>query len=240
MVMRNSDKHLAQTKNISPKRNVAPRRAGRPTGAASGAEKRNRLLDIALTLFARQGIVDTTLAAIAREAGVTPAMVHYYFDTRDQLLDVLIEERLLPVRTSLGGVFEANANDPVAAITQLTQRFIDIAIEYPWFAPLWMREVISESGLLRQRMQERYGDAHQKSIRQCIERWQAEGLLNADIEPSLLFVSLLGLTILPLAVGKIWRNDPTKKQLGAKEIAQHAIALLVHGVRPQTSASKKR
>src|ERR1700692_3707787 len=80
------------------------RRRGRPTGTQHG-EPRALLLDIALVLFARQGIMETTLGAIAREAGVTPAMVHYYFKTRDQLLDVLIAERFVPLRAALGGLF---------------------------------------------------------------------------------------------------------------------------------------
>ncbi len=57
---------------------VAARRPGRPSGAARGAQQRDRLLDAALELFARQGIVDTTLGEMAREAGFTPAMMHYY------------------------------------------------------------------------------------------------------------------------------------------------------------------
>ena len=139
---------------------LAARRPGRPTGSARGPEQRARLLDAALTLFARQGIVDTTLGAIAREAGFTPAMVHYYFKTRDQLLDVLIDERFLPLRAAIGGVFEANPDDPVAAITQLARGMVAVAVENPWFPPLWVREVISEGGLLRQRMHERFGHAH--------------------------------------------------------------------------------
>jgi AcrR family transcriptional regulator len=35
-------------------------------------------MDIALTLFARHGIARISLNAIAKEAGVTPAMLHYY------------------------------------------------------------------------------------------------------------------------------------------------------------------
>jgi AcrR family transcriptional regulator len=212
---------------------VAARRPGRPTGSARGPDQRARLLDTALMLFARQGILDTTLGAIAREAGVTPAMVHYYFRTRDQLLDVLIDERFLPLRAAMGVPFQANPDDPVAAITQLARRLVDVAIEHPWFPPLWVREVISEGGLLKLRMHERFGDAHQKTSLECIAKWQNEGRLNADLEPSLVFLSLLGLTILPLATSKVWRNDPVRRQISAQDIARHAVALLVNGVGPQ-------
>jgi AcrR family transcriptional regulator len=212
---------------------LAARRPGRPTGSARGPEQRARLLDAALTLFARQGIVDTTLGAIAREAGFTPAMVHYYFKTRDQLLDVLIDERFLPLRAAIGGVFEANPDDPVAAITQLARGMVAVAVENPWFPPLWVREVISEGGLLRQRMHERFGHAHHKASLARIEQWQKEGRVNAELEPSLVFLTLLGLTILPLATSKMWRNDPVRRSLTPDDIARHAVALLVHGLAPQ-------
>jgi len=210
-----------------------PRRPGRPSGAARGPDQRNRLLDAALVLFARQGIVDTTLGEIAREAGFTPAMMHYYFKTRDQLLDVLIDERFAPLRAGLGVPFQENPDDPVAAITQLTRRLVQVATDQPWFPSLWVREVISDGGLLRQRMHERFGDAHQKASLSAIARWQKEGRLNAGLEPALVFVTLLGLTILPLATSKLWCNDPVRRNIGGEQIARHAVALLVQGIGPK-------
>lgn len=223
---------------IAPVNEAAPpRRPGRPSGSARGPEQRARLLDAALELFARQGIVDTTLGAIAREAGVTSAMVHYYFKTRDQLLDVLIDERFLPLRTAMGGPFEAYPDDPVAAVTQLARGLVKVAVENPWFPALWVREVISEGGLLRQRMHERFCHSHHKASFARIEQWQKEGRLNTDLEPSLVFLTLLGLTILPLATSKMWRNDPVRRSLTPDDIARHAVALLVNGVavRPEKS-----
>jgi YcdC-like protein, C-terminal region len=129
--------------------------------------------------------------------------------------------------------FQEHADDPVAAITQLAQRMVRGAVEHPWFPSLWVREVISDSGLLRQRMHERFGDANQKMSLSAIERWQKEGLLNAALEPSLMFVTLLGLTVLPLATSKLWRNDPKRRQVGGEEIARHAVALLTQGIGPK-------
>jgi TetR/AcrR family transcriptional regulator len=211
-----------------------PRGPGRPVGDASGPTQRDRLIDTALELFAQQGAADTTLAAIARAANVTPAMMSYYFKTRDQLIDVLLEERFLPVRAAVGGIFEANADDPVAAISQLAQRLVNVATAHPWFPALWMRGVISGGGLFKERMEERYGNADRKKALQCIVRWQREGRMNPDLEPSLLFLSLLGLTILPLAASQTWAADPVRHKISSAEIAGHAIALLVRGVGVQS------
>jgi AcrR family transcriptional regulator len=217
------------------KRAPRGRGPGRPAGGPSGPEQRDRLLDTALELFARQGIVDTTLAAIAREAGVTPAMVHYYFKTREHLLDVLIDERFAPVRAAIGDVFTENADDPVAAITGIAQRFVDLAAERPWFPSLWVREVISDAGLLKQRMHQRFDDEHRRAVLQCIIRWQQEGRLNPDLEPTLVFPTLFGLTILPLAASAMWRNDSERTRIAGADIARHAIAVLTHGIGPRKS-----
>lgn len=213
------------------------RRPGRPSGGGGGAEQRTRLIEAALALFAREGIHETSLAAIAREAGVTSAMVHYYFKTRDQLLDVLIDERFVRLREALGATFEAHPDDPVAALTLLTERFVELGERYPWFPTLWVREVISEGGLLRQRMHERFGHAHQLAAQAAIARWQREGRLNAALEPALLFQSLLALALFPLATSGVWRNEPARRGLGPREIARHAVALITEGIGPAGPAA---
>ena len=54
-----------------------PRRPGRPAAQAADAGQRDRLIDAAVTLFARHGVAATSTKAIAAGAGVTPALVHY-------------------------------------------------------------------------------------------------------------------------------------------------------------------
>lgn len=227
------DAEVVETDVAKAAKAASVRRPGRPSGGVGGAEQRARLIEASLALFSRQGMLDTSLAAIAREAGVTPAMVHYYFKTRDQLIDVIIDERFVPLRQAFGGIFEVHPDNPVAALTALAQRFVEIAQTYSWFAPLWVREVISEGGLLRQRMHERYGDDNQKKAHAAIERWQREGKLNAALEPSLLFHSLMGLTLLPFATAPIWRNGPSQRDIGADAIARHAVALITKGLGPE-------
>src|SRR3546814_12934324 len=69
---------------------------GRPA-RPSGADGRDAMLDVATALFAARGVAATTIAHIARQADVTPAMVHYYFKNREQLIDVMVAERVAPV-----------------------------------------------------------------------------------------------------------------------------------------------
>jgi TetR/AcrR family transcriptional regulator len=205
------------------------KRPGRPSGA-HGDQARTHLLDIALNLFARQGIGETTLGAIAREAGVTPAMVHYYFKTRDQLLDMLIDERLVPLRVELARVFNDPDAEPVETLRAFVETLVETVDKCPWFAALWVREMISEGGLLRQRMAERFGDVHKDRAIERIAGWQKAGKLNPALEPSLVFASLFGLTVFPLATTRF--RGEGDRAVTSEQLARHVIALLMNGIPP--------
>lgn len=66
-------------------------------------ESRERILDAACDVIAEHGIDDVRIARIATVAGVSPALVHYHFATREALLAEALEhsfELLGNLRTS--------------------------------------------------------------------------------------------------------------------------------------------
>lgn len=62
--------------------NARRRRPGRPAGSSGTREK---ILNSARELFARNGIRNTSIRAVAAAAGVDSALVHHYFGTKEQL-----------------------------------------------------------------------------------------------------------------------------------------------------------
>src|SRR5258705_6051428 len=112
------------------------RRTGRPA-LADKIGTREALLDAAVALFAEQGVAATTSAGIAKRAGVTPAMVHYHFRSRERLLDAAVDERLARF---IGRVFGDPAPaDPSAAvlIEAIVRRGYGAAEHMPWAPPPW-------------------------------------------------------------------------------------------------------
>jgi AcrR family transcriptional regulator len=59
-----------------------------PTGSAAGTaeQRREQMLRAALEVIIERGYPDTRVTDVAERAGVSPALVIYYFKTRDQLL----------------------------------------------------------------------------------------------------------------------------------------------------------
>lgn len=67
---------------------------GRPVRAPEAAlEMRERLLDRAEALFSRHGYHGVTIREVARSANVDPALVHYYFETKQGLFDAVFVRR---------------------------------------------------------------------------------------------------------------------------------------------------
>ena len=56
-------------------------------------DKRRVILDAAVRVFARQGFHTCRVSDIADEAGVAYGLVYHYFQSKDQVLDTLFEER---------------------------------------------------------------------------------------------------------------------------------------------------
>jgi AcrR family transcriptional regulator len=67
------------------------RRRGRPAGADS-AETRARILDAAREVISDRGYQAANFQAIAQRAGLSRPTMHYYFRTREEIFDSLVQE----------------------------------------------------------------------------------------------------------------------------------------------------
>src|SRR5687767_13108775 len=136
------------TQAASEKTKSARKRApGRPV--ADTADLRAQLLEAALACYVRQGIAGTSLRDIAREAGVTPALVHYYFGDKAQLQEAVVTEKVLPLILGMREPVAHAGGDIASMVASFVQGICTIVAAHPWLPALWVREVLSEGGALR-------------------------------------------------------------------------------------------
>ena len=63
----------------------------------STRDTKERILDTAERLFAQQGFHATSLRQITREAGVNLAAVHYHYQSREHLIEMVLRRKLEPL-----------------------------------------------------------------------------------------------------------------------------------------------
>jgi AcrR family transcriptional regulator len=72
----------------------ARKKPGRPAGSSN---TRERILDCARDLFARNGITNTSIRAVAAAADVDSALVHHYFGTKQKLFAAAVHIPIDPM-----------------------------------------------------------------------------------------------------------------------------------------------
>ena len=206
-----------------------PDRPGRPF-ADPGRDARALLLSAATELFAEQGVAATSFTTIARRAGLTPAMMHYYFADRDQLIDAVIDERLLPFIAYVWNPV-APEEGPVAMVRGVVERLMAAVESAPWIPSTWMREILNEGGLLRGKVFRRLPVEKVRLVGEAIRAGQARGTLNPDIDPLLAVFSALGLVMLHMATIKVWSEIFRRPAINSAAMRRHITALLLDGLR---------
>jgi AcrR family transcriptional regulator len=213
------------------------RSVGRPNlGTADDA--RESLLDAAVNLFAKKGVAGTKVVEIAAAANVTGAMVHYYFRKRDQLVDAVVAERLGPIVIQIWCPVTETA-EVESLLTGFAARVMAAAERYPWLASLWLREVVSEGGLLRARLLQLLPAARVQQLINAVSAAQRTSRLSHDLDPRLVVASILGLTMLPMAALPVFQELPTVRGINPRHIARHANAVL-RGLLHEPPAIKRR
>ena len=165
--------------------------AGSPRGAVkAGPDKRRLILDAAVRVFARQGFHACRVADIADEAGVAYGLVYHYFDSKDEVLDVLFLERW---NVMLELIREVDAQQlPVREKLAAIASFIVDSYRHD---PDLMKVIIVEVT----RAANSFGNTHIATIREAyeliggmIEKAQAEGVFRAQIEPRFAAMAFYG------------------------------------------------
>jgi TetR/AcrR family transcriptional regulator, transcriptional repressor for nem operon len=86
--------------------------------------KRERLIASARELVHRQGVERPTLAEIAQAADVPPGNVYYYFKTKDQLIEAVVESREAEVRELLTSLNRRRS--PAARLKGLARNWLEV------------------------------------------------------------------------------------------------------------------
>lgn len=88
-------------------------------------DTRDRILDAAARLFAGPEAAGISLRAVAREAGVNSALIHYHFGSRDGLFEAVILRALTPVQERRRALIDELRQGPPPDARALARLFVE-------------------------------------------------------------------------------------------------------------------
>jgi TetR/AcrR family fatty acid metabolism transcriptional regulator len=194
--------------------------------AARSGDKRQRILDAAVRVFAKKGFYATRVSEVAKAAGVADGTIYLYFKSKDELLVSLFEdrvERLLAfLKTELPTT--VRASEKLRRIIELQLGLLEGERDLAEVITVILRQ---STKLMREYAAPKF-TAYLDAIARVVADGQAAGELRSDVSPHLaaraIFGALDGITM-TWALGKADRG-------GLVRASGQLAAIVLRGLAP--------
>ena len=194
-------------------------------------DKRARILDAAVKVFAGRGFHSATVAEIARAAGVADGTIYLYFKSKDDLLLRLFEEKMTAIlaeaRTTLAEA--RSAPDKLRAFIQLHLSLVE---RNPDLAAVLIVELRQSAQFLKAKGREKLA-AYVDLIAEVVRAGQQGGELLDSISPGTVKRAIFG-ALDELALG--WLLSGRKNSL--KKTAAEVADWMVRGLAAPANGGK--
>jgi AcrR family transcriptional regulator len=125
--------------SVRVKTTSSPRQRGRPGGG------RERILDVACDLISSHGMDEVRVARIAQVAGVSTALVHYHFTTREALLGEALRHAYARAGEARTALRATAGTDSARLLASMIEHCLPLPgrLEGEWvlWVELWLRAV---------------------------------------------------------------------------------------------------
>src|SRR5690625_5906735 len=87
-------------------------------------ERSEQIKSAALKLFSHRGIAGTKMSMIAAEAGISQGLSYRYFNSKEELFTILVEEAIVEAQKAIKSILHLSVT-PIQQIRTLTLRMLD-------------------------------------------------------------------------------------------------------------------
>ena len=180
--------------------------------------KEQQILEAAEREFLKKGYDGARTTSIAKAAGVTHAMLHYYFRTKEQLFERFIDKKMSEVVPLLTHLF-GNSDLP---LVERIEKIISVHFDFVATNPDLPRFLINEILPYKERCDLFYSKvANFLYLFNNLQREVNEAAARGEVEQFnvlLLFQSILSLNIFPSLMANMIENLMSNNRQSMKEI----------------------
>ena len=164
--------------------------------------RKDAILDEATRLFAERGYEGTSMADLAERVGLRKASLFHHFASKEQLRKAVLDrlvQRVTRAMSTATTTVDGGADEFAKRLDTLTDSVVGVLGEQPYAARLVLREAMEWGTGATDTLSEAFAESMKVGERFLTSAQRAGSCVDGD--PKQLVASLMGLHILPFALG---------------------------------------
>jgi AcrR family transcriptional regulator len=192
---------------------------------SKASRTRTAIIEAALRLFRERGYEETTMRAIAAEAGVSVGNAYYYFQSKEHLIQAFYD-RAQEDHSAAAAPVLAASTDLQTRMTGVIESWIDVMDPYRAFAGTFFKNAAEPTSPLSPFSSESTA-AREAAVglwRTVLEGSDAKvaKALRAEL-PELLWLYFMGIVL-------FWVHDSSDGAVKSRVLAQRTVPMVVRGI----------
>jgi TetR/AcrR family transcriptional regulator, fatty acid metabolism regulator protein len=215
-----------------------------PADAAAAPGKRERILDAAVRVFAKEGFYGAKVSQIADAAGVADGTIYLYFKSKDELLISLFEDRMDRVLATLRQAL-ASTGGALERLRRVIELHLELIEKNPDMGEVITVELRQSQKFIREYQNPKFAE-FLRLIAGAVAEGQKAGELRDDLDPQLTARALFG-ALDEIALSWLVRAPGEGKRKAARaggelpRAAHHLATLFLDGLRaPLREAARSK
>lgn len=192
-------------------------------------EKRSRIIEAAVEVFAEKGFRAARVSDIARTAGVADGTIYLYFRNKEDLLLVIFEEKMELLLTQLEDALRG-LDDPLDRIVAYTRNHFRSIEENPALAQVLQVELRQSHRFLRDYRPEKLWQ-YLGVFSELVRDGQERGVIRPEVDPFLAQWAFFG------ALDEIsiqWVLARRRERFNLDHAADQVVGMFLRGMVPET------
>jgi TetR/AcrR family fatty acid metabolism transcriptional regulator len=154
-------------------------------------EKRIRILDAALKVFATRGFYNAKVSEVAREAGVADGTIYLYFESKDALLIALFEDRMQRIIARANDELARSDGSVLDKIRQAIALHLSLVLDDPDLAEFITVELRQSGKFIKEYDNPKFTE-YLRIFRDLILAGQEQGLIRRTVDARLVVRAIFG------------------------------------------------
>jgi TetR/AcrR family fatty acid metabolism transcriptional regulator len=154
-------------------------------------EKRIRILDAALKIFASRGFYNAKVSEVAKEAGVADGTIYLYFESKDALLIALFEDRMQRLIARANDELARSEGTVLDKIRQAIALHLSLVLDDPDLAEFITVELRQSGKFVKEYDNPKFTE-YLRIFRDLILAGQEQGLIRRTVDARLVVRAIFG------------------------------------------------